>query len=84
MKTSFDWSSSSEDDEKENCGCKQSSKRVRWSAEELELLAATFGDMGKPPCSVAIMEFQQKYPIFEKRTVAQIKSRAWHFIRTGR
>ena len=60
------------------------SARTRWSAEELGFLAEAFGGLDKPPCTEAIMKLCKNYPVFQKRKVAQIKSRAWHFINTGR
>ncbi len=82
MKT-FHYSSPEEDEEK-SFKRKVTSIRTKWLLEELELIATAFSGLKKPPCSEAIMELQQNYPVFQKRTVAQIKSRVWHFINTGR
>jgi hypothetical protein len=82
-KTSFAYSSTDEEEEV-SFKRRQTSIRVKWSVDELELLATAFGGLGKPPCSDAVVQLQQKHPVLLKRTVAQIKSRAWHFINTGR
>jgi len=83
MKTSFEYSSTEEDEEK-SFKRRVTSVRTKWRLEELELLSTAFGGLSKPPGKEAIMELQQNYPVFQKRTVEQIKSRAWHFINTGR
>lgn len=66
---------------------KLSCKRVPWSEEEIHALKSYFTkffDMRKPPDEKTIREAIAAYPILARRTVAQIKSRAWHCIQTGR
>ena len=60
------------------------SVRNKWSENELEILKKAFSGFHKPPDNGTIKEVQMIYPVLQKRTVPQIKTRAWHQIRTGR
>lgn len=79
------------DDDETNCDdeiaevvCRRRcAKRVRWSPAELRLFKH-FRGMSKPPDEDSIKKLIDRHSILRNRTVPQIKSRAWHFIKTGR
>jgi hypothetical protein len=58
--------------------------RVKWSMQEKNILKAAFKRCKTCPVEGLVREVMAKHPILMKRTVAQVKSRAWHMIKTGR
>jgi hypothetical protein len=61
--------------------------RVKWSDAELKALLISFrnnASLRKPPNAADINSAIQRFPCLKKRSLAQIKSRAWHLIKTGR
>jgi hypothetical protein len=63
---------------------KRAGVRVSWSQKELGILRSHFMHLEKPPGEETIRSLCQRYPMFNSRTIPQIKSRAWHMITTGR
>ena len=60
--------------------------RVKWTDSELQMLRICFSQyfrLRKPPINASIDEAKQRFPNLCKRTTEQIKSRAWHLIKTG-
>jgi hypothetical protein len=62
---------------------KRMSKRVRWSQQELNILKR-YLKSDKPPDEESIRSVMDRFPVLKQRSVPQIKSRAWHLIKTGR
>jgi hypothetical protein len=58
--------------------------RIKWTPQEIKILKAAFQRFTKPPDGEAIREIVDQHPILSRRTLPQIKSRAWHLIKTGR
>ena len=57
-----------------------------WTKEDLDILRNSFKEffrLHRPPDFPSIAAAQSRYPQLRKRTMAQIKSRAWHIIQTG-
>jgi len=55
--------------------------RRKWSQKDLKILKEYFKDCKRPPTFPSILKLQQTYPCFRKRTLAQIKTRAWALIK---
>lgn len=62
---------------------KRQRSRISWTPQELKHLKV-FEGLAKPPDEDSIRSLMEKHPVLKRRTIAQIKSRAWHMLKTGR
>jgi len=66
-----------------NSSRKRSAIRQKWSNDELIILRRYLsGD--KPPDNDSVRLVMERFPILQKRTIPQVKSRTWHMSKTGR
>ena len=66
---------------------KEAGHRIPWTTDELNHMKTYFQkffQQKKPPDFASIRRAQQCYPVLQSRSLAQIKTRAWYLIKTGR
>jgi len=61
----------------EGAPCKVRKQTTKWTAEELDLMRHQLGTLERPPVYADIRQLQRMMPSLKKRSMAQIKTRAW-------